>query len=279
MTQSGEAGADPLRPNKAIEADYIDEEYGREFTEEELAELFEEANKEEDGPPPFVGSPRFRKIIAGVLALMLCSQLFVIFPQVFSLAAIQFLKVSTKLSQMDTIKEYKQSVVVVSTDDAKGTGFIISSDGLIVTNRHVVGDAKNPSVSLAGGGRHSAKVVAIDDKVDLALLDIDAEDLPALQLAETYNGAAGVPVYVIGNPLFFSRIANEGETWGLLSDRDTPMMMLQAPIYKGNSGSPVINREGEVIGVVYATSTVKRDGKKHKIGLAVPIDWVWKHLP
>jgi serine protease Do len=261
------------------DADTIGEEYGREFTEEELTELFKAADEEGEAPPPFVRSPRFHKIIAGVLALMMCAQVLAFLPQVFSLPAVRFLAVSAKLSQSETIQQYKQSVVVIRTDDSKGTGFVISEDGRIVTNRHVVGDDASPRVHLANGQTYHAKVLSVDTVVDVAVLDIDAEDLVTLPLAASYDGAKDTPVYVIGNPLFFNGIANEGVTWGLQRDREPPMMVLQAPIYRGNSGSPVINPEGEVIGVVFATSSIERDGKKHNIGLAVPVEWVWKHLP
>lgn len=251
------------------------EEEGREFSEEELEELFKAADEEGDPPPPFFASPRFRKIVVSIIAVMLFAQVLAFFPKIYSLPAIRFLTVSAKLSQLETIQTYKESVVVVRTDDAKGTGFLISEDGLVVTNRHVVGEENAPRVHLPDGESYIAEVIAIHDEVDLALLDIEVEGAPVLKLAESYDGQEGLPIYVIGNPLFFNGIANEGETWGLLSDRRPPMLVLQAPVYKGNSGSPVITHEGEVIGVVYATSEIQRNGYKHKVGLAVPVSWVW----
>lgn len=255
--------------------EYIEEE-GREFSEEELEELFKAADEEGDPPPPFFASPRFRKIVVSIVAIMLCAQVLAFFPKIYSLPAIRFLTVSSKLSQLETIQTYKESVVVIRTDEAKGTGFLISEDGLVVTNRHVVGEEEAPTVHLPNGESYVAEVVAIHDEVDLALLDIAVEGAPVLKLAERYEGQVGLSIYVIGNPLFFNGIANEGETWGLLSDRRPPMLALQAPVYKGNSGSPVITRDGEVIGVVYATSSLERNGDTHKVGLAVPISWVWE---
>lgn len=253
-----------------------EKENGREFTEEELEELFKAAEQEEDAPPPFVRSPRFRKMVAGVLALMLVLQVIAFFPQVFSLAAVRFLTVSAQLSQSETIQQYKESVVVIRQGGSKGTGFVVSPDGLVVTNRHVVDGADPLVVHMADGKPYPAEVLSVDERVDLALLSIEGADLPALPLAESGGGEAeGVPVYIIGNPLFFNGIANEGETWGLLAGTDPPVMALDAPVYKGNSGSPVINRAGEVIGVVYATSSVERDGQKRRVGLAVPVRWVW----
>jgi len=257
---------------------YEDREYAREFTEEELTELFKAADEEGEAPPPFFRSPRFQKLAAGVLALMLCAQVMALLPQVFSLAAVRFLTVSAQLSQSAVIQEYKQSVVVIRSGGSKGTGFFVSGDGLVVTNRHVVDGASAPNVHLADGSVYRGTVLWADETVDLALVDIDAEGVPVLPLAETYDGAEDVPVYIIGNPLFFNGIANEGVTRGLLEDRDPPMLAIDAPVYKGNSGSPVIGKDGKVIGVIFATSSMDEDGKKLRIGLAVPVDWVHRRM-
>jgi S1-C subfamily serine protease len=258
---------DPRPPRSAEE--------GREWTEEEREELFlEEDDEEEELARPWFAAPWFRKTVVIVLVVMLCAQILAFWPRIYSLPAIEFLRVSARLSQADDIRAYKQSVVVVRTDEAKGTGFIISEDGLVVTNRHVIEGARRPVVSLPNGDTYVAEVAAIGTDVDLAILDLGAQGLPALRLAERYGGEAGVPVYVIGNPLFFNGIANEGETIGLIGRADLPAVGLQAPIYKGNSGSPVIARSGEVIGVVYAIGTIERNGGRQKIGLAVPVERV-----
>jgi S1-C subfamily serine protease len=253
----------------------VSAEEGHAFTEEELEELFREADEEEEPQRPIIGAPWFRKTVLTVLAVLLCAQVLAFWPRIYSLPAIEFLRVSARLSQSDEIRAYKESVVVVRTDDAKGTGFIISEDGLVVTNRHVIEGARRPVVSLPNGDTYIAKAAVIGTEADLAILDLDAQNLPALPLAERYNGEAGTPIYVIGNPLFFNGIANEGETIGLLGRFHPPAIGLQAPIYKGNSGSPVIDRSGEVIGVVYAIGTIARNGGgEQKVGLAVPIERV-----
>lgn len=245
----------------------------RDFTEEELEQYFREAEEEEPAPRPLIHSPRFRKFVGLAVAFVLLVQIVSFWPQLFSLDALRFLSVSARLSQSEDVQAYKQSVVVIRAEDSKGTGFIISPDGLIVTNRHVIEGSERPIVSLASGKRHVARIVHISEEVDLALIHIEAEELPAMSLAASYGGEAGTPVYIIGNPLFFTGIANEGETYGL-TRTDPQMMVLQAPIYKGNSGSPVITHQGEVIGVVFATSSARIDGEKQDIGLAVPSQWV-----
>lgn len=247
---------------------------GQGFTDEELEEMFKEAEEEEPEPRPLIGSPWFRRTVGIGLVLMLCVQVLAFWPQIYSLAAIRFLTVSAQLSQSEAIQNYKQSVVEIRTDGTKGTGFIISSDGYVVTNRHVVGDAKTVVISIPDRGSHVGDVVAQHEDVDLALIKLEVQDMPSLSLAQRFNGEVGIPIYVIGNPLFFSGIANVGETWGLLARDGPSMLVLQAPIYKGNSGSPVMTQDGDVIGVVYATMSIQRDGTKHKVGLAVPVEWV-----
>lgn len=253
------------------------EEVGRAFTDEELEALFEAAD-EEEMPPPFFQRPWFRKLMGTVLVFALSAQVVALIPQMFSLPAVRFLRVSAQLSQSEDIQRYKQSVVVIRTEESKGTGFLIAASGLIVTNRHVVEGALAPKVHFLNGDVYAAQVLAMEEDVDLALLGIGGTHEPTLTLAESYDGSVGMPVYIIGNPLMFNGIANQGETLGLMGERNPPIMALQAPVYRGNSGSPVINRDGEVIGVVYATSVVEQDGERLDIGLAVPVDWVWRML-
>jgi len=247
-----------------------------EFDEEELARYFQEAEEEPPVRPPWYASPRFRKSVAGLIGLVLLVQVLSLWPQIFSLDAIRFLKVSVQLSRSEEIKSYKQSVVVIRTDSAKGTGFIVSEDGLVVTNRHVVDEAKIINVVLPDGRRYAARIAAVSDAADLALIAVDERGLPPLALAKRADADAPEPVYLIGNPLFFSGIVNEGKTVGLRStaQHSPPMLVLDAPVYKGNSGSPVIGRSGEVIGVVYATANMMIDGTDKKVGLAVPVQWV-----
>ena len=100
-----------------------------------------------------------------------------------------------------------------------------------------------------------------------------------MELAEENRWTPGQPFYVIGNPLFFSRIANEGTVLGAVpvAGRASPVLALQAPIYKGNSGSPVLTTDGQVFAVVYATTKVNHNGEQVNAGLAIPVE-AWKGL-
>lgn len=213
------------------------------------------------------------KLIIWLMTLMLVFNTFAILFQIYSIPAIEFLKVSASLSSQEDIQAYKKAVVEVSTGESKGTGFAISNDGQIVTNHHVIDDGLPISIVFPDEGLYEAKVVEDYPDIDLAILQISKDDveLPYLELAETVSFNEGEHIYFIGNPLYFTGIANEGTLldYTQLSDWTEPVMMMQAPVYRGNSGSPVINDDGQVIGIVFATT---KDDTYGKVGLFVPVD-------
>ena len=147
-----------------------------------------------------------------------------------------------------------------------------------MTNDHVIDDTSMITVSFQNGKSYHAEVVVSNEEIDIAVLKIVANELnnPALELAKSWE--PNQSIYIIGNPLMFNFIANKGKILGLTPARKYPMLMIDAPVYKGNSGSPVINNEGKVVGVIYATSTINRDGSQIKVGLAVPIDYLQSYL-
>lgn len=261
---------------------------GRHQTEgEHAAEHFNEIpddwfdDEDEEPYVPLFQRKGVRKAIAFIFSLALVANILAFWPQVYSLAAIQFLVKSQELSQLEEIQAYKEAVVIIRAGESKGTGFNIAPDGLIVTNHHVIeGGEKSIVVTFPSDERFHAEVLISDAETDIALLAIEGEQLPMLPLAAENQGKIGEPIYVIGNPLFFNQIANEGHFVGTYQDGDgNPIrMMLDAPIYKGNSGSPVINQDGQVIAVVYATTRVQLDGKNTKVGLAVPIHDVKQYI-
>lgn len=225
---------------------------------------------------------RLKKGIAICLAVALVANVAAFWPMLYNLQAIRFLAISRELSGNEAVSQYKRTVVVVGTEDGKGTGFVISPDGHIVTNHHVVEGGGKTFVRFADGPSHEAGIVFSEASLDLAVLKIAPDDAQraALPLEREKSWGAGTQVYVIGNPLFFSHIANVGTIIGEIPVRglDVPAMAIEAPIYKGNSGSPVINDRGEAIGVVFATTEIERDGEKRNVGLAVPIAAIVPHL-
>ena len=96
----------------------------------------------------------------------------------YSIPAIEFLKVSTNLSAQENIQQYKKAVVEISTGDSKGTGFAISDDGYIITNEHVIDDALQLTVVFPDDGIYEAEVIAAYPEIDTALIKVDGENLP-----------------------------------------------------------------------------------------------------
>lgn len=216
----------------------------------------------------------FHKVLIWLMSLSLTLSTFLFIFEVYSIPAIEFLKVSAKLSARGDIASYKKSVVVILAEDSKGTGFSIDQDGTIVTNYHVIEGSKTITVTFPELGRFSATVAKTYPDIDLAILEIkDDASFPSLPLAESNDYAKNATVYFIGNPLYFTGIANEGTLLEpiLLTDWTESVMMMKAPVYRGNSGSPVLNEHGQVIGVVFATLD---DATYGKVGLFVPIEYL-----
>lgn len=265
--------------NNQHNEDIIDDDLHEEFDDEELLVLVEQARqdavkKAQDRKSGKTKRP-FPKWSFWLIAIMLMFNVAALLPQTLSIPAIDFLLTSAKLSTNKQISDYKDSVVVVETDDSRGTGFSITDDGKIITNNHVVEDQDRVVISFKEEGLFNADVIEKYPEIDLAVLQTDTnEDLPHLNLAEKMSFTADEPIYFIGNPLKFTRIANEGTILDSiqLSDWDQEVMMIKAPVYRGNSGSPVINMNGEVIGIVFATLDDEDFGR---VGLFIPIDYYY----
>jgi S1-C subfamily serine protease len=264
------------------ENDIIDEDLYEDFDDEELYELVQEEKKKalersrqekEESKKP---KRRFPKWVFWLIATAMVFSMFGMIPQTFSIPAIEFLQTSARLSGQDDIHAYKESVVVVETVDSRGTGFSISDDGTIMTNHHVIEGEEEVTVAFPEMGLFNAEVTELYPDIDLAILEIEEEeDFPYLTLAEEAAFQENEEIYFIGNPLMFNGIANEGSIAGYtnLSSWDESVVMLKAPVYRGNSGSPVINHEGEVIGVIFATLNHDAEGR---VGLFVPIDYYYE---
>ncbi len=155
-----------------------------------------------------------------------------------------------------------------------GSGFIVEEDGIIVTNAHVVGKADEILVQLSDRRELPAKLIGKDDRSDVAVLQIDAKDLPAVKIANVDDLKVGQWVMAVGSPFGLDYTATQGiiSSLGrnLPSDNYTPFIQTDAAVNPGNSGGPLFNTSGEVIGInsqIY-TST----GSYAGVSFAIPID-------
>ncbi|MGE0126968.1 MAG: trypsin-like peptidase domain-containing protein [Blastocatellales bacterium] len=155
-----------------------------------------------------------------------------------------------------------------------GAGFIVDPIGLIVTNQHVIVNADRIRVKLLNGRTHPATVIGVDKATDLALLKIAAAHLEPLNLGDSDSVRVGDPVIAIGNPLEYERSVTAGivSAKGRKVYENEPFedfIQTDAAINRGNSGGPLLNQQGEVIGV---NTVIRSDGRG--ISFAVPINVV-----
>ncbi len=156
----------------------------------------------------------------------------------------------------------------------QGSGFIISADGLVLTNAHVVREAKEVTVKLADRREFSAKVLGSDPVTDIAVLRIAARDLPVVRLGDPKQIEVGDPVLAIGTPYGLEQTATQGivsaKGRSLPGDAVVPFIQTDAAVNPGNSGGPLFDGNGAVVGInaqIYSQS-----GGYQGLSFAIPID-------
>ncbi len=162
-----------------------------------------------------------------------------------------------------------------------GSGFLIRSDGFLVTNNHLVEAASDIKVKLEDGREFVARLVGQDDKTDLALLKIEAEGLPTLPFGDSDALQVGDAVMAIGNPLGLEGTV----TTGIVSAKSRVIgegpyddfIQTDASINPGNSGGPLMNAAGQVVGI--NTAIASQSGGSVGIGFSLPINQVKSLLP
>jgi serine protease Do len=164
---------------------------------------------------------------------------------------------------------------------ALGSGVVISTDGYILTNNHVVENSKTIQVTLNDGRKLSAKVIGTDPQTDVALLKIDASNLEPITLADSDSAQVGDVVLAVGDPFGIGTTVTEGiisaknRTRVTSGDADEDFIQTDAAINPGNSGGALVDIEGRLIGI--NTSILSRSGGNQGIGFAVPANlcrWV-----
>jgi putative serine protease PepD len=196
----------------------------------------------------------------------------------------------TPASVADIYRRVSPGVVFIAAGSGSGSGFVIDSDGSIVTNDHVVGDSQTVSVRF---GEQSdpvdAKVVGTDPSTDLALVKVDPSDvkggLKPLPLATSKNLEPGEPAIAIGSPFGLQGTVTSGIVSALGREIQSPngfpisgVVQTDAAINPGNSGGPLLDGDGRVIGV---NSQIATNGANANsgVGFAVPIDTVKQVIP
>ncbi|VVE40519.1 DegQ family serine endoprotease [Pandoraea cepalis] len=159
-----------------------------------------------------------------------------------------------------------------------GSGFIVSADGYILTNAHVVDDASQVTVKLTDKREFKAKVVGSDKASDVALLKIAATNLPTVKIGDPSKSKAGEWVVAIGSPYGFDNTVTAGivsaKARALPDENYTPFIQTDVPVNPGNSGGPLFNLNGEVIGI--NSMIYSRTGGFQGLSFAIPIDMAMK---
>jgi serine protease Do len=156
----------------------------------------------------------------------------------------------------------------------EGSGFIVSADGVILTNAHVVRDASEVTVKLQDRREFRAKVLGSDPKTDVAVLKIDAKNLPVVPLGNTRNLQVGEWVLAIGSPYGLEStvtagvVSAKGRT--LPGDGGVPFIQTDVAVNPGNSGGPLFNTRGEVVGI--NSQIYSQTGGYQGVSFAIPID-------
>jgi hypothetical protein len=152
-------------------------------------------------------------------------------------------------------------VIRISGRDGKregvGTGFVVASDGLIATNLHVIGEARPIVVQLADGKRYDVTTVEASDRsLDLALIRINAKNLPILELGDSDRLKQGQSIVAVGNPQGLEHSVVAGIVSGKRDIEGRPMVQLAIPLEPGNSGGPLLDLQGQVQGIITMKSLV-----------------------
>ncbi|MCL2342803.1 MAG: trypsin-like peptidase domain-containing protein [Firmicutes bacterium] len=194
--------------------------------------------------------------------------------QIYSMGCVETVGVTTNITTQNVFGQTSQASVI-------GSGFIIRSDGYILTNYHVVSDAYQGgyqvNVILYNGDKYDAKIVGVEPDNDIAVLQIDTTNLPAVTIGDSDGIAVGEPVYAIGNPLgeltytmttgIVSALNREITTDS--SGTSINMFQIDAAVNEGNSGGPVFDGTGSVIGI---TTAKYSDTGVEGLGFAIPIN-------
>ncbi len=183
-------------------------------------------------------------------------------------------------------KAASPAVVSIRTGSGSGTGFVVDTDGTIVTNAHVVGESDRVEVQFADDRTVTGQVRGVDTSSDLAIVHVDAGKLTALELADSSTVKTGQLAVAIGSPFGLPQTATAGIVSGTGRHIEAPdgfqidsVIQTDAPINPGNSGGPLLEAAGQVIGVNSQIATGGSGNGSVGIGFAVPANTVRDVIP
>ena len=176
-----------------------------------------------------------------------------------------------QVSWPEVVERASHAVVVVETEKALGSGFFVRPDGTLVTNLHVIDGATRVAVRTASGEMfRGAFVMASDRTRDLAILRVDAFDMPVVQLGNSNDAKVGSAVLLLGAPRGLEQSASTGIVAGFRSnDSGTRLVQTSAAASPGSSGGPLLGESGQVLGVLTFSLT-----ESQNLNFAIPINYV-----
>lgn len=178
----------------------------------------------------------------------------------------------------DVARRSMPVVAALHAGRLSGTGFIVRGDGLLATNYHVVAQVGlngKVEAQFSNGAAFEGRVTALNREKDIALIQLETarRDWPVLPLGSSLSERAGHPVLVIGNPHDRGLNADDGEVTRLYRwiPQYYPGLLIQisVPIYSGHSGAPLINSDGDIIGMIYRTSM-----ENSNVAVAIPVEYL-----
>ncbi|MEN6348994.1 MAG: serine protease [Syntrophomonas sp.] len=194
---------------------------------------------------------------------------------------LSFLDQNKELSEDQIVKKVRPAVVNIEVVDTNqpfatlrhGTGFNTSPTGTIITNQHVVANAGTVTVTFGDGSKYYSKECEVIPGVDLAVIKLAGKELPSIPLAAKNQAQRGDIVTIIGNPLGFEKVSQRGEVgdYHKIEGSLSPVFDIKLPVNPGSSGSPVINGQAQVVGIVFASTSVDINGKSETRALAIPV--------